>query len=31
LSGVPLLGQVRYGQKDFDALADRLVKMRKQY
>jgi len=28
LSGVPVLEQVRYGQKDFDALADRLVKMR---
>jgi dethiobiotin synthetase len=27
LSGVPVLGQVRYGQKDLDALADRLVKM----
>ena len=31
LSGVPVLGQVRYGQEDFDALADRLVRMRKQY
>jgi dethiobiotin synthetase len=26
LSGVPVLGQVRYGQEDFDSLADRLVK-----
>lgn len=30
LSGVPVLEPVRYGQKDFDVLADRLVKMRKQ-
>jgi dethiobiotin synthetase len=30
LSGMPVLGQVHYGQEDFDVLADRLVKMRKQ-